>query len=70
MHNMVFAAPDARVLILAVNGLVLPIDALLTREQGTLGYVLGTSRDPARLYHAAWTIDVARVEQAIGQHLA
>lgn len=65
MHNMVFSRPDTRVLILAIDGLVLPIDTLLTREPGMLTYVLGTSTDSTRLYLAPWSIDLDEVEAAL-----
>lgn len=65
LHNIVFSRPDTRLLILAVDGLVLPIDTLLTRAPGTLTYVLGRSTDPGRLYLAPWSIDLGAVEQAI-----
>ena len=65
LHNIVFSGPDTRMLILAVDGLVLPIDTLLIRKPGTLTYVLGRSTDPKRLYLAPWSIDLRAVEQAI-----
>lgn len=70
LHNIVFSRPDTRMLVLAVDGLVLPIDTLLTRPPGTLAYVLGTSTDPKRLYLAPWSIDLGQVEQAIDHLLA
>jgi hypothetical protein len=65
LHDMVFSRPDTRVLILAIDGLVLPIDTLLTREPGALTYVLGSSTDSTRLYLAPWSIDPDEVEAAI-----
>lgn len=67
LHNMVFSRPDTRILILAVEGLVLAIDTLLTRPGGSLTYVLGASTNPRKLYEAPWTIEPWEVEAAIDQ---
>jgi len=65
LHNIVFSRPDTRLLVLAIDGLVLPIDTFLTRTPGTLTYVLGTADTPRRPYLSSWSIDPAEVEQAI-----
>jgi hypothetical protein len=72
MHNMVFGAPDTRVLLLASRHAFFPIDAMLTRTPGTLGYVLGASlgslHPPWQRHLLPWSINVAEVEEGIKSH--
>lgn len=71
LHNIVFSAPDAKLLLLTFPDFLLPIDTVLMREDDTLGYVFGERQDWKKgesRYLSKWTIDPALVERAIRSH--
>lgn len=71
IHNSVFSAADAKLLLLTFRGFLLPIDTLLTREDDTLAYAIGErvgNKPGDSRYLSKWTIDHALVERAIRSH--
>lgn len=72
MHNMVFAGPDTRVLLVSSESWLTVIDSLLDNGQDRLGYVVGrpVSKDPdlPRRNKEPWTVPIAEVEAAMDAH--
>lgn len=66
MHNVVFARPDTRMLLLTHRRFIQPVDAILTRRDHALGIAIGEPVPMSvRDAHLPWTIEVGLVERAL-----
>lgn len=70
MHNAVFCARDARVLIVSSPSWITVIDSLLDDGAGRLGYVLGTTEEggPHQRHQGPWHVNPERVRAAARAH--
>jgi capsular polysaccharide biosynthesis protein len=68
MHNLVFARPEARALILSPAAWLSLADQAIAQQDGQLGFVLGAGVPEIHARDAAWWIDIGAVEAAIVRH--
>lgn len=69
MHNIVFARPDVRLLLLAHRRFLPPVDAMLMRQDHALAIALGEPEtDEGLELFMPWSIDIGLVEQALKAH--
>lgn len=71
MHNLVYARPDTKALLLSSKHWFNDIDRYVSKADWQFAYVIGEPRPGQwREPHSwSWTIDLATVETAIHQHL-
>lgn len=69
MHNIVFARPETRMLLLTHRGFIQPVDAILMQQDHALAIAVGEPDPTGGLAaHITWTIDAGLVERAIKAH--
>ncbi|MCZ4060266.1 glycosyltransferase family 61 protein [Pantoea sp. LMR881] len=73
MHNTVYSAPDAKVLIICSTGWLVVADSLICQQKDQLGYIFGEPTQFPQGGHrtqSTWKVDLDEVKSAISQHFS
>ncbi len=71
MHNTLFSASDAKVLIVCSRGWLVVADSLICQNEGQLGYIFGSPLVDLEKTHRTqgqWSVNIEEVKDAIKQH--